>query len=154
MYHHKRSAGTSARYVYHCCQNKTRQRSSRKSKDMSTQHRDKIMMDSFDCDGWVHISIWDLTDIARIKIRHSNAHVPYYSINIPQHITEYVSNNCELSMSKVSDSFLFRQQSVTSIGRSGKKFSSRFPALLSLERRSIMFGYGLVVQNGRGTRIR
>ena len=48
----------STRFTYSCAQLKSRQHASRKTNDTKKQ-RDKGLMETFDCDGWLHITVWD-----------------------------------------------------------------------------------------------
>jgi hypothetical protein len=78
FYEHKRSAGTSVRYMYHCAQNGLRQHAAAKTAQKG-KGRDKGSMDAFQCKGWLHITLSDLSDVAYMKLDHIDDHVPYCS---------------------------------------------------------------------------
>lgn len=101
-YDHERTARSSSRYMYHCVQSATRQNKPKKSDKPGAIPRDKIPMESFQCQGWLHITLWDFSDVAYVKIDHCEAHVPYWCIDVPQAVIEYVSENAELSLPTVS----------------------------------------------------
>lgn len=102
-YDHKRSAGTSTRYMYNCAQNSDRQHASLKSSKVGIKHRDKESMDTFDCSGWIHITLSDHSDDAFIKLTHCEDHVPYCPIDIPEDIEKYVRDNLKLTPTQVSN---------------------------------------------------
>jgi hypothetical protein len=91
-YIHKRTGGTSARYMYHCAQSTERQHAPSKTSGSGKQ-RDKIQMDTFKCHGWLHITLSELDDLAYIKIDHKDHHVPYVPIDVPEDIKELISKN-------------------------------------------------------------
>lgn len=101
-YDHKKSGNMSSRYMYHCVQISTRQNAPKKSTKDAAIHRDKIAMDTFECGGWLHITVWDFLDVAQIKIDHHESHIPYWSIDVPQEVIDYVTENVELSLPTVS----------------------------------------------------
>ena len=76
--------------MYNCAQNSDRQHAPVKSSNIGIKHRDKESMDSFDCSGWIHITLSDLSDTAFIKLTHCEDHVPYCPIDIPEDIEKYV----------------------------------------------------------------
>jgi hypothetical protein len=54
-------------------------------------------MASFHCQGWLSIIVSDGDSSASIKINHDDAHVPYWSIDIPSDVKEYIHKNPELT---------------------------------------------------------
>ncbi|KAJ7773593.1 hypothetical protein DFH07DRAFT_733290 [Mycena maculata] len=72
--------------MYHCAQTSSRQDKPKKNQREGAKPRDKIAMESFPCNGWLHITMNDLEDVAWVKISHSDDHVPYYSIDVPPDI--------------------------------------------------------------------
>ncbi|KAJ7024145.1 hypothetical protein C8F04DRAFT_968359 [Mycena alexandri] len=87
--------------MYHCAQNKTRQHAPKKSQAAGVKHRDKLAMEAFECHGWLHITIHDYEDIALVKIGHQDDHVPYWSIDVPSDVVEFVRNNPKLTPGQV-----------------------------------------------------
>ncbi|KAJ7763777.1 hypothetical protein B0H16DRAFT_1311018, partial [Mycena metata] len=96
-YDHRRSPST--RFMYHCAQNKTRQQASKKT--AGAKSRDKLPMDAFQCHGWLHITISDWEDIALVKIGHQDDHIPYWSIDVPADVIEFVRLNPKLTPGQV-----------------------------------------------------
>ncbi|KAG6818800.1 hypothetical protein H0H93_001521 [Arthromyces matolae] len=87
-YDHKRWLST--RFMYHCAQTDTRQHVSRKSDKDGVKHRDKIMMDGFQCSGWLHITVIDEEEIAFVRLKHLDKHVHYCCIDVPEEVREYL----------------------------------------------------------------
>jgi hypothetical protein len=76
----------------------------KKNQREGAKPRDKIAMDSFSCQGWLHITINDGDNVAWVTISHADDHVPYYSIDVPPDIVEYVHANHNLTLGEVSPS--------------------------------------------------
>ncbi|KAJ7581308.1 hypothetical protein C8J56DRAFT_794595 [Mycena floridula] len=98
-YDHRRS--DSIRFMYHCAQISTRQHKPKKAKHEGVKHRDKDAMESFACKGWLHITLSESSDIAFVKIRHDDDHVPYWCIDVPEDIQQYVRDNPDLTMPRL-----------------------------------------------------
>lgn len=98
-YIHRRTP--SARYMYHCAQVETRQQKSKKG-TTEGKPRDKDHMDRFECDGWLHITVFDDSNIALVKYKHKEDHIHYWSIEVPLDVKEYVENNPDLNPTQVS----------------------------------------------------
>ncbi|KAJ7250277.1 hypothetical protein C8J57DRAFT_1239257 [Mycena rebaudengoi] len=94
-YEHRRTPST--RFVYHCAQNADRQNAPKKSERDGAKHRDKLSMDTFKCRGWLHITINDWDETAFVKIAHEDDHIPYWSIDVPDDVVEYVHQNPKLT---------------------------------------------------------
>lgn len=60
-------------------------------------------METFDCSGWIHITLSDLSDVTFIKLTHCENHVPYCPIDIPKDIKKYVRDNLKLTPTQVSN---------------------------------------------------
>jgi hypothetical protein len=54
-------------------------------------------MDTFDCRGWIHITLSEGGDTALIRLKHEDDHVPYWSIDVPPEVQDYVHKNIHLS---------------------------------------------------------
>lgn len=63
----------------------------------SSKERDKDCMDTFDCKGWLHITLSDLSDTAYVKIEHCDDHIPYWPIDVPAEIEELVREHANLN---------------------------------------------------------
>ncbi|KAJ7310682.1 hypothetical protein DFH08DRAFT_624653, partial [Mycena albidolilacea] len=77
-----------------------------KSEHEGAKHRDKIAMGSFDCDGWLHITLDNSDNIVLVKISHRDDHIPYWCINVPAHVTEFVRQNPKLTPDQLWDEVL------------------------------------------------
>lgn len=58
-------------------------------------------MDSFMCHGWCHITVKNDSDVVLVKLKHEEDHIPYWKLDIPEKIQEYVTTHSELSMAEV-----------------------------------------------------
>jgi hypothetical protein len=87
--------------MYHCAQNGDRQHAPSKMEDEKVKNRDKEQMAAFQCSGWVHITLSDLSDIAFIKLDHCEDHIPYWPIDIPADVEKYVRDNTKMTPTQV-----------------------------------------------------
>jgi len=71
--------------MFHCAQSKDCHRKSQKIEGEELQ-QDKLAMDTFECHGWLHITLHYGTSIANIKIEHKEDHILYCSIYIHEEI--------------------------------------------------------------------
>lgn len=101
-YSHKRSKGSSARYMYHCAQSTEWQHAPSK-KAPPLKKCDKIQMDTFKCHGWLHITLSKVNNVANIKIDHHDDHIPYVPIDIPEGIKELIINNPKWTPTQVGN---------------------------------------------------
>ncbi|KAJ7474159.1 hypothetical protein FB451DRAFT_1035258 [Mycena latifolia] len=92
--------------MYHCAQISTRQHAPKKNQREGAKSRDKIAMESFPCKGWLHITVTDGDNVAWVRISHSADHVPYYSIDVPPHIVDFVHENHKLTPGQLWDEIL------------------------------------------------
>jgi hypothetical protein len=60
-------------------------------------------MDAFPCKGWLHITVNDGEDVASVSLSHADDHVPYYSIDVPAEVVDYVHGNHKLPLGEVSN---------------------------------------------------
>jgi hypothetical protein len=101
-YTHKRSNGSSARYMYHCAQSTERQHAPSK-KAPPPKKRDKIQMDAFNCHGWLHISLSEVDNVANVKIDHRDDHIPYVPIDILEDVKELIISNPKWTPTQVGN---------------------------------------------------
>jgi hypothetical protein len=87
--------------MYHCAQNSNCQHAPAKAGE-NIKYHDKEQMVMFQCSGWVHITLSDLSDIAFIKLDHHEDHIPYWPIDIPADIEKYVRDNMKMTPTQVS----------------------------------------------------
>ncbi|KAI0291349.1 hypothetical protein B0F90DRAFT_1649641 [Multifurca ochricompacta] len=59
-------------------------------------------METFDCSGWIHITLSDHSNVVFIKSTHCEDHVPYCPIDIPEEVVQYVQINLKLTPTQVS----------------------------------------------------
>lgn len=86
--------------MYNCAQYDKRQRKSQKV-DETKKQRDKEKMSTFACRGWLHITITDQSNVALVKIDHHNDHIPYFPIDIPPEVKQYVHDNTNMTPTQV-----------------------------------------------------
>ncbi len=60
-------------------------------------------MQSFACEGWLHITIRDFSDVALVKLVHKESHIHYWPIDIPKDVVDYVRNNAHLTPTQVRE---------------------------------------------------
>ena len=92
--------------MYHCAQNSSRQHKPKKGAKDIVKNRDKEQMDTFKCHGWLSITIMDSNgevqgDNAFIKFQHEDDHVPYWNIDVPPEVQDYVHENIDLGPTQV-----------------------------------------------------
>jgi hypothetical protein len=93
--------------MYHCAQNSSRQHKPKKVEMDGVKNRDKEQMDTFKCHGWLSITIMDGGDDAFVNFQHEDDHVPYWNIEVPLEVQDYVHKNIDLGPTQVC--FIFRQ---------------------------------------------
>jgi hypothetical protein len=91
--------------MYRCAQNSSRQLKPTKISNPAVKNRDKEQMDTFQCHGWLFITIMDGGADAFIKFRHNEDHIPYWNIDVPQDVKDYVLKNIDLSPTQVCFNF-------------------------------------------------
>ncbi|XP_006462497.1 hypothetical protein AGABI2DRAFT_119353 [Agaricus bisporus var. bisporus H97] len=96
-YEYKHELGT--RFTYSCSQSSSRKAKSQKNDN--TKQRDKLPMDFFNCEGWLYITIHNSDNIALVKLRHREAHIPYWSIDVPEEIKKMVADNPLLNVTQL-----------------------------------------------------
>lgn len=89
------------RYMYTCAQSQERMPKSQKQKLEHTKLRDRLAMTRFDCHGWLHITLSNTNHTAFVKISHGNLHIPYYCIDVPQDIKDFIHENLNMTPSQV-----------------------------------------------------
>ncbi|KAL0562974.1 hypothetical protein V5O48_019104, partial [Marasmius crinis-equi] len=104
-YVHKRTDST--RFIYHCCQNASRQHKPEKVPNPDDT-RDKIQMDSFACRGWLHVTVFEGSNEAYIKLNHKDEHVSYWCIDVPTPVKEFVRQNASMRPSQLWTEILAR----------------------------------------------
>jgi hypothetical protein len=88
--------------MYSCAQLCTRQHKPKKSSKEDVIHRAKGRMDAFACDGWLHITLFVGSTEVFVKLKHKDDHAPYWSIEVPEDVKEYVKDNPKLKTAAVS----------------------------------------------------
>ncbi|THV01366.1 hypothetical protein K435DRAFT_613187, partial [Dendrothele bispora CBS 962.96] len=76
---------------YHCAQQAKRQHKPAKSELLNLQ-RDKGQMDSFNCNGWLFMTIFEGESFAQVQLKHTHDHVIYSEMHVPPEVQEYVEN--------------------------------------------------------------
>lgn len=58
-------------------------------------------MDTFACQGWLKITVYEELSSVDIKLNHGEEHIPYWCIDIPQAVRQFVENNRQLTSAQV-----------------------------------------------------
>ncbi|KAF5366172.1 hypothetical protein D9758_005759 [Tetrapyrgos nigripes] len=106
----------SANVVYHCAQQAKRQHKS------TASARDKGQMHTFDCKGWLRITVFDDAKSALVRLQHEDDHILYDGSDVPSNVKDYVEKNFKMSTnalwSEILQSYpnpLFKRRSIASI---------------------------------------
>jgi hypothetical protein len=99
VYHSRRFP--TARYMYHCSQMHERQHKPKKGRCEGAKLRDKDAMDTFDCHGWLFITVVEGSDVVNVKFQHKDDHIPYWNIDVPQDVQNLVQNNLSMTPTQV-----------------------------------------------------
>jgi hypothetical protein len=99
VYNHKRSP--SSRFMYHCAQVSARQHKPKKGQREGAAERDKDQMDTFECAGWLHITLSEIDNTALVRLKHKDEHIPYWCIDVPPDVQNFIRANSKLSPTKV-----------------------------------------------------
>lgn len=59
-------------------------------------------MEYFDCHGWLHIRFCEGENVAHVKIVHTEAHVHYCKIDVPEDVKKFVEQHADLKTDEVS----------------------------------------------------
>ncbi|THU82117.1 hypothetical protein K435DRAFT_692167, partial [Dendrothele bispora CBS 962.96] len=51
--------------------------------------RDKGQMDSFNCNGWLFMTIFEGESFAQVQLKHTHDHVIYSEMHVPPEVQEY-----------------------------------------------------------------
>jgi hypothetical protein len=94
----------SIRFKYSCAQTASRQ--PKPAKREGVRNRDKGSMDTFNCNGWLHITLFEDSDQAFVKFKHQEDHCDYPKTSIPDNIREFIEKNYKMSTSAVCDSLV------------------------------------------------
>lgn len=96
------------RFKFRCAQNIKYQREARKVEDKAKQ-RNKERMICFDCNGWLHIKFSIDDQTVNIKLIHNEAHIPYWRIDVPAEVKQFVEQHADLKMDEVRKLILFNK---------------------------------------------
>ena len=97
---YKYQAHESTQFTFHCAQNRQWQHTTKKVSDKEKQ-RDWLSMSGFDCEGWLQITFGSNSRHADIKIQHSDDHVPYCTISLPEEIKALIDERRSETMTQV-----------------------------------------------------
>jgi len=93
-------------YMYHCSQVRECQHKPKKGRCKGAKPHDKDAMDTFDCHGWLFITVTEESDIVNVKFQHKDDHVPYWNIDVPQDIQALIHNNPSMTPTQVRRNIL------------------------------------------------
>ncbi|KAF8224842.1 hypothetical protein L208DRAFT_1425713 [Tricholoma matsutake] len=80
VYHSKQFP--TARYMYHCSQVCECQHKPKNGRHAGAKLWDKDAVDTFDCHGWLFITVTEGSNIVNVKFQHKDDHVPYWNIDL------------------------------------------------------------------------
>jgi hypothetical protein len=106
VYHSKQFP--TARYMYHCSQMQERQQKPKKSQCEGAKPHDKDAMDTFDCHGWLFITVTEGSDVVNVKFQHKDDHVPYWNIDVPQDVQDFIHNNLSMTPTQVRNKYALK----------------------------------------------
>jgi hypothetical protein len=106
VYHSKQFP--TARYMYHCSQVHERQHKPKKGRHEGAKPRDKDAMDTFDCHGWLFITVIEGNDVVNVKFQHKDDHVPYWNIDVPQDVQDLIRNNLNMTPTQVRNIYALK----------------------------------------------
>jgi len=67
-----------------------RQHKPKKGKCEGAKLRDKDAMDTFDCHGWLFITVIEGSDVVNdVKFQHKDDHIPYWNIDVPEDVQDF-----------------------------------------------------------------
>jgi len=137
-----------ASYYYRCAQAERRNKS-RKGLCDGVKLRDKGSMEKFACNGWLKIKVYEGSPYMDIKVGHHEEHIPYWCIDVPSHIWEFVEKNYELTITQVHHIPLFFLLAQTYLFKSsGMKFSRWIQSLSTTGKLFINCGPTMHLSNG------
>jgi hypothetical protein len=87
--------------MYNCAQNSKRQHKPQKLTTSEVKNRDKGQMETYDCQGWLHITIFDDKDHAQVKYKHETSHKAYWRRDVPKDIQDLIETNPTLTVDQV-----------------------------------------------------
>ena len=90
-----------SRFVYSCSQDKDRQKKPQKVQREGAKQRDKESMNVFDCHGRLQIVLSPNDTVALVKLIHRDNHIPYWNIDVPKDVHDFVHKNPNLTPQQV-----------------------------------------------------
>ncbi|THV01356.1 hypothetical protein K435DRAFT_655572, partial [Dendrothele bispora CBS 962.96] len=104
-----------------------RQHKPAKSELLNLQ-RDKGQMDSFNCNGWLFMTIFEGESFAQVQLKHTHDHVIYSEMHVPPEVQEYVENNFKMSTTTIWNELLkkypnpgFKHRSIYNIAANARR---------------------------------
>jgi hypothetical protein len=89
------------RFIYSCSQDKDRQKKPQKVQREGAKQRDKESMDTFDCHGHLQIVLSPYDTLALVKLIHRDDHIPYWNIDVPKDVRDFIHANPNLTPQQV-----------------------------------------------------
>ncbi|KAJ7724114.1 hypothetical protein B0H16DRAFT_1333721 [Mycena metata] len=88
------------RFEYNCAQSFSRQHKPKKS--ATAKGRDRAQFETFPCQGW--LTIWATSGDTKyfIRVRHNECHQQSVSIDIPEDVKKYVTDNPNMRAPQVT----------------------------------------------------
>ncbi|KAF8322383.1 hypothetical protein F5887DRAFT_837317, partial [Amanita rubescens] len=83
-----------------------RQKKPQKVQREGAKQRDKESMDAFDCHGRLQIVLSPNDTVALVKLIHRDDHIPYWNIDVPKDVRDFVHKNPNLTPQQLWDGIL------------------------------------------------
>ena len=58
-------------------------------------------MTGFECSGWLYITIYEDSNTALVKLKHTEDHAKYWSVDVPEDVREMIQKESNLSPTQV-----------------------------------------------------
>ncbi|THU77980.1 hypothetical protein K435DRAFT_692671 [Dendrothele bispora CBS 962.96] len=85
-------------------------------------------MDSFNCNGWLFMTIFEGESFAQVQLKHTHDHVIYSEMHVPPEVQEYVENNFKMSTTAIWNELLkkypnpgFKRRSIYNIAANARR---------------------------------
>ncbi|KAH9483482.1 hypothetical protein JR316_0002950 [Psilocybe cubensis] len=97
FYMHKLSL--SSKFRYYCAQMYSRQRTNKDCE--SIKERRKPSMQTFQCHGWLFMTVYQELHVVEVSVQHKEKHVPYRCIDVPPAVHEFLKDNPGISFAQL-----------------------------------------------------
>lgn len=78
-------------FSYSCAQSEGREHKAKVPKGDKAWDSDR--MDRFPCDGWLHLTVSNESDVIGVVLKHCEEHVGYLDVHLPEIWKQYIQNH-------------------------------------------------------------